>query len=100
MGIYVYIQASLVAQMVKNLPAMQETSVPSLGWEDLLEEGTAIHSSISVLRIPRTEEPGGLYSMGSQTDMTERLTHTHTHTHVCIHIADSLCCTVETNTTL
>ena len=66
-GIYVYIQASLVAQMVKNLPAMQETPVPSLGWDDLLEEGTAIHSSISVLRIPRTEEPGGLYSMGSQT---------------------------------
>ena len=60
MGIYVYIQASLVAQMVKNLPAMQETLVPSQGWEDLLEEGMAIHSSIPVLRTPRTEEPGGL----------------------------------------
>ena len=60
MGIYVYIQASLVAQMVKNLPAMQETLVPSPGWEDLLEEGMAIQSSIPVLRTPRTEEPGGL----------------------------------------
>ena len=60
MGIYVHIQASLVAHMVKNLPAMQQTPVPFLGWEDLLEEGMAIHSSIPVLRIPRTEEPGGL----------------------------------------
>ena len=51
MGIYVYIQASLVAQMVKNLPAMQETLVPSPGWEDLLEEGMAIHSSILAWRI-------------------------------------------------
>ena len=59
-GIYVHIQASLVAHMVKNLPAMQQTPVPSLGWEDLLEEGMAIHSSIPVLRIPRIEEPGGL----------------------------------------
>ena len=52
--------------MVKNLSAMQETQVPSLGWEDLLEEGMATHSSILTWRIPRTEEPGGLQSMGSQ----------------------------------
>ena len=47
-----YSWASLVAQMVKNLPAMQETWVQSLGWEDLLEEGRATHSSILAWRIP------------------------------------------------
>ena len=46
--------ASLVAQLVKNLPAMQETWVPSFGWEDVLEKGTAIHSSILAWRIPWT----------------------------------------------
>ena len=51
--------ASLVAQMVKNLPARQETEVRSLGWEDPLEEGMAAHSSILSWRIPWTEEPGG-----------------------------------------
>ena len=55
-----------MAQMVKNLPAMQETRVRSLGWEDPLEKVMAIHSSILAWRIPRTEEPGGLQSMGSQ----------------------------------
>ena len=59
-------QASLVAQMVKKLPAMQETGVRSLGWEDPLEEGTATHSSLLAWRIPWTEEPGGLQSIGSQ----------------------------------
>ena len=58
--------ASLVAQMVKNPPAMQETQVQSLGWENLLEKGTAIHSSILAWRIPWTEESGRLQSMGSQ----------------------------------
>ena len=58
--------ASLVAQMVKNLPAMQETWLPSLGWEDPLEKGMATHSSILAWRIPWTEEPDGLQSMGSQ----------------------------------
>ena len=52
--------ASLVVQMVKNLPEMQETWVCSLGWEDLLEKGVATHSSILTWRIPWTEEPGGL----------------------------------------
>ena len=51
---------SLVAQMVKNLPAMQETQVQSLGQEDLLEKGMATQSSILAWRIPWTEEPGGL----------------------------------------
>ena len=54
--------ASLVAQMVKNLIAMQETWVRSLGWEDLLEKGMTNHSSILVWRIPWTGEPGGLQS--------------------------------------
>ena len=51
---------SLVAQMVKNLTAIRETLVGSLGWEDLLEKGMAIHSSILAWRIPWTEELGGL----------------------------------------
>ena len=51
--------------MVKNLPAVRETWVHSLGWEDPLEEGMATDSSILAWRIPRTEEPGGLQSMGS-----------------------------------
>ena len=58
--------ASLVAQMVKNLPAAQETWVRSLSREDPLEEGMATHSNILIRRIPRTEESGGLWSMGSQ----------------------------------
>ena len=61
-----YHGASLVAQMVKNLPAMQETWVQPLGPEDPLEKGMAPHSSIFARRIPWTEEPGGLQSMRSQ----------------------------------
>ena len=53
--------------MVKNLPAMQETSVQYLGWEDPLEEGMAGHSSILAWRIPWTEEPGWLQPAGSKT---------------------------------
>ena len=56
--------ASLVAQMIKNLPAMQETWVLSLGWEDPLAKGMPTHSSILAQKIPWTEEPGGLQSMG------------------------------------
>ena len=59
-------RTSLVAQMVKSLPTMQETRVPSLGWEDPLEKEMAIHSSTIAWKIPRTEEPGRLHSMGSQ----------------------------------
>ena len=55
-----------MAQMVKNLPVMLETQVQSLGWEDPLQKGMATHSSILAWRIPWTEEPGGLQSMGSQ----------------------------------
>ena len=55
-----------MAQMVKNLPAMQETQVQSLGGEDPLEQERATHSSILVWKIPWTEEPGRLQFMGSQ----------------------------------
>ena len=55
-----------MAQMVKNLPAVQETWVRSLGQEDLLEKEMATHSSILAWEIPWTEEPGGLQSSGSQ----------------------------------
>ena len=58
--------ASLAAQMVENPPAMQETRVPSLGRKDPLEKGMASHSSTVTWRIPWTEEPGGLQSVGSQ----------------------------------
>ena len=54
-------------QIVKNLPAMQETQVRSLGREDPLEKGMAIHSSLLAWRIPWTEEPGGLQTMGLQS---------------------------------
>ena len=64
-----------LAQMVKNLPAMCETGVQSLGWEDSLEKELAIHFSILAWEITWTEEPGGLQSMGSkELYMTEKLT--------------------------
>ena len=73
--------ASLVAQMVNNPPAMLETWVQSLSWEDPLEEGMATHSSILAWRIPWTEEPGELQSMGLQRVGHNWVTkHTHTHT--------------------
>ena len=58
--------ASLVAQLVKNLPAVQETRAQSLGWEDPLEKDMAIHSSTLAWKIPWMEEPDRLQSMGSQ----------------------------------
>ena len=61
-----YTRASLVAQRVKRLPAMQETWVQSLGQEDPLEEEMAAHSSILAWKIPWTEKPGRLQSMGLQ----------------------------------
>ena len=60
-----------MTQMVKDLPAMQETWVQSLGWEDPLEKEMATHPSILAWRIPWTEEPGGLQTRGGQeSDMT------------------------------
>ena len=60
--------------MIKNLPGMQDTQVQSLGWEDRLEKGLAAHASILAWRIPRTEEPSRLQSMGiakSQTRLSD-----------------------------
>ena len=59
-----YIRGSLVAQVVKNLPAKRETQIQSLGWEDPLEEEMAIHPNILAWNIPWIEEPGGPQSMG------------------------------------
>ena len=72
--------ASLVAQMLKNLPAMQETQVLSLGREDPLEKGISTHSSVLAWKIPWTEEPGGLQSIGLQRVSHDWVTNTHTHT--------------------
>ena len=66
MHFYAYIRTVLSGLAVKNLPAVQETWVPSLGWEDPLEKGMPTHSSVLAWRIPWTEEPGGLWFMGSQ----------------------------------
>ena len=71
-------QNSLVAQTVKNPPAVQETWAQSLSWEDPLEKGMATHSSILAWRTPWTEEPGGLQSMGSQ-----RVGHDEAAEHTC-----------------
>ena len=59
-------ETSLVAQMVKHLPTMQETWAQSLGQEDILEKEMATHSNILAWQIPWTEEPGGIQSMGLQ----------------------------------
>ena len=64
------LKTSLVAQMVKNLPAMQETWVRSVGWEDPLEEGMTTHSSILAWEIPWTEDPGRVQSMGVANSRT------------------------------
>ena len=69
-NVLIIIGASLIAQSVKKLPAMQETWVRSLGQEDPLEEEMATHSIILAWRIPWTEEPGRLQSMGSQESDT------------------------------
>ena len=72
--IYTLIRASLVAQTVKNMPAMGKTWVQSLGWEDPLEKGMGTHSSILAWRIPRTEEPGGCSPWGpKESDTAEWL---------------------------
>ena len=73
-----------MAQWYRICLPMQETRVPSLGREDSLEKEMATRSSILAWKIPWTEEPGGLQSMGSQElDVTEQLS-THTHAHTCI----------------
>ena len=79
--------------VVRNLPGTQEMWVGSLGREDPLEEDIATHSNILAWRIPRTEEPGGLQSIGSQKSWTQlnqlsmqAYIHIHTHTYIYIHI--------------
>ena len=74
----ILVWASLVAQAVKNPPAMQETHTQSLGQEDPLEKEMATHSSILAWRIPWTEEPGGLQSKGSQRTGHDGATNTLT----------------------
>ena len=69
-------RASFVAQMVKNMPAMQEAQVQSLGWEDFLEKEMETHFSILACRIPQTEESGGLQSMESQRVRHDWVTNT------------------------
>ena len=68
------VDLNLVAQTVKDLPARQETRVRSLSWKVPLEKGMAIHCSILAWRIPWTENPGGLQSMGSQRVRHNQLT--------------------------
>ena len=64
-----------MTQMIKNLPAIQETWVPFLGGEDPLEKGMATHASILAWRLPRTKEPGGLQSVVlKELDITEQVT--------------------------
>ena len=76
---YTYSWASLVVQMVKNLPAIQETRIRSLGQEDPLEKEKATQSSILAWRIPWTEEPGRLQSLGSQRIRHDGATNTYTY---------------------
>ena len=70
-------RASLVVQMVKNLLVKWETQIRSLGQEDALEQEMATHSSILAWKIPQTEEPGGLQSIGSQRARHDWTTNTH-----------------------
>ena len=89
MCVCVCMQASLIAQLVKNLPAMQETWVQFLGWEDPLEKEMETHSSILSWRIPWTEEPTGLQSMASQRvghDLETKTPCVCIHMYVCVHI--------------
>ena len=72
----------LVAQTVKNLPAVQENRVQSLGWKDPLEKGMAIHSSILARKIPWTEQPGGLQFLGSQRVRYDWAANTLTHSSI------------------
>ena len=77
-----HLWASQVALVAKNLPAMQDTWIRSLGWEDPLEEGMATCSSILAWRIPWTEEPGGLQSTGSQRARHNWNNLANTHAHI------------------
>ena len=98
--------ASQMGQLVKNLPVMQETQVWFLGWEDSMEKGMAILSSILVWRIPWIKEPGGLQSRGSQRVWLNWVTNTSTftgtwsdvllHTHTYTHMYEHTCTQMHT----
>ena len=90
MWLYANFWASLVAQPVKNQPSMQETRAWSVGQGDSLGKGMATHSSILAWRIPLTEEPGGLQSMGLWRVRYDWVTNTRTHTNIYIWTKDSL----------
>ena len=78
---------SLIAQLVKNLPAVQENWVRFLGWEDTLEKEMATHSNILAWRIPWIEEPDRLQSMGSQSQIRlQRLSTQHAHVYIYCHV--------------
>ena len=83
-------RASLLAQSVKSLPAVQETQLQYLGWEDLLEKGMATHSSILAWRIPWAEEPSRPQSMGSQRVRHDRVTNVRPRTHTRIFITGTV----------
>ena len=88
------VRASLVAQRLKHLPAMWETQVPSLGWEDPLEKEMATHSSILAWRIPWTEEPGRLPVHGVAKSWTQLSNFTFTFLYTFLHLKakfDTVC---------
>ena len=93
---YVCVCVSLVAKLVKNLPAMQENWVQSLGWEDPLEKAKAIYSSILAEKIPR------LYTLcgHKELDATEKLSLTHVFVYVYKYVTEFLCCTLRISKTL
>ena len=82
---YICVWASLVAQMVKKPPAVQETRVWALGQEDPLEKEMATHSSVLAWRIPWAEEPGGSQSLGLQRVRHNWATNTFTFSHLCVY---------------
>ena len=93
-GICLKVRASLVALLVKNLPAIRGTWVQFLGWEDRLEKEMTTHSSILAWRIPWTEEPGGLQPMSKvrhEWDCAYMRVRAHTHTHTCLKVTIYAC---------
>ena len=82
--------ASLVAQTVKNPPAVWETWVRSLGWEDPLEQGMATHSSILAWRMSCTEDPGELYSPKGHKEWDMTKVTEHVHMYMCVYMCVSL----------
>ena len=97
MGIVTHCSQECVAQTVKNQPAMQETWVRSLGWEDSLEKGMATYSNILPWRIPWTEESGGLQSMGFQRVGHDWVTDTFSFSETKSTLRHNLSCQINKN---